>query len=388
MLPTVIGVAQDQTEERAKPPSRLYELDGLRGWAALCVVAFHMLWETFGSIHPIIRNVFTAVILDSSVAVSVFFVLSGEALSSAFFGGGKKNATMKLAIKRYPRLVIPILATSIIIYIIVHVGANPNHSAAVIVKREDWLGIAPPKDLSLSAVLKYSLLSVFLSEFPSGVIDIFLWTMRMELFGSLIVFFILSIWQFLPRPRFLLCVLYIALAVAPSATAGQLSCFLAGMLFADLRRQGVFERVQARIGDKVLWCSIVTLAILDGIVFSRHIHVSSAWLASVFLLLVFCSRSATSIFSSSFSRWLGSISFPLHLMQFPVLISFTSWAIVFTSKRHQMGLTTCLLIAFSSIGVSLIAARGFRPVELFTKWACNKLAVWAMPYLGNDLPTP
>ena len=206
--------------------------------------------------------------------------------------------------------------------------------------------------------------------------------------ARLLYSFILSIWHFLPRPRFLLCVLYIALAVAPSATAVQLSCFLAGMLFADLRRQEVFERVQARIGDKVLWCSIVTLAILDGIVFSRHIHVSSAWFASVFLLLVFCSRSATSMFSSSFSRWLGSISFPLYLMQFPVLISFTSWAIVFTSKRHQMGLTTCLLIAFSSIGVSLIAARGFRPVELFTKWACNKLAVWAMPYLGNDLPTP
>ncbi len=324
MLPTATVTVATQAELRPRTDVRLYELDGLRGWAALCVVVFHMLWETFGSIHPIIRNSFTAVMLDSSVAVSLFFVLSGEALSSAFFRGSRRHTTLKLAIKRYPRLVIPIFATSLLVYVIVHAGLSFNAPASIIVRRQDWLGLAPPADPSLLSVIKYSFLSVFITEFPQGVVDIFLWTMRMELAGSVAVFLILAAWEFVPRPRLLLWIMYIVLAVLPSATAGQLSCFLAGMIFADLRWRGVFQKVQAKVGGNVLWLLIAAVAIADGVLFSQHIHASSAWFASILLLLMFCSKDATKMLSSPLSRWLGSISFPLYLMQFPVLISFTS----------------------------------------------------------------
>ena len=31
---------------------RLHELDGIRGWAALAVVVFHLCYETFGIVFP------------------------------------------------------------------------------------------------------------------------------------------------------------------------------------------------------------------------------------------------------------------------------------------------------------------------------------------------
>ena len=336
-----------------------------------------MLWETFGSIHPGLRNPFTAVLLDSSVAVSVFFVLSGEALSSAFFGHGRKHATLKLAIKRYPRLAIPVFATSLLIYAIVRTGLDFNWPASVIVGRQDWLGLAPSADVTLLSVIKYSFVSVFVAEFPHGLLDIFLWTMRMELAGSLVVFAIIAAWDFVPHPRWLLWAAYLVLALLPSASAGQLSCFLAGMIFADLRWQGVFQRVQSRLGDGVVGWMIAALALTDGILFAAHVHASSAWFAAALLLLVFCSGRATRMMVSPLSQWLGQVSFPLYLVQFPVLISFTSWSILASTGGGavgHLGLVTCIIIASASVLLSLVAAAAFMPVETFTKAVCNSLA--------------
>src|SRR5258706_1988331 len=93
---------------------RFHEIDGLRGWAALSVVVFHLYWETFGVVMPGLRNPATAFFLDAGLAVSLFFVLSGEALSAAYFAGKGEVAVVKLCVKRYTRLTIPIAATCLV----------------------------------------------------------------------------------------------------------------------------------------------------------------------------------------------------------------------------------------------------------------------------------
>ena len=64
---------------------RIDYLDGVRGWASLMVLLFHAFWETFGNVLPVFRNPVTAFLLDGHLAVFVFFVLSGDALSTAWF---------------------------------------------------------------------------------------------------------------------------------------------------------------------------------------------------------------------------------------------------------------------------------------------------------------
>ena len=101
----------------AQPPGagRYHALDGIRGWAALSVVAFHMVWETFGARFPEFRNVASASLLDGWLAVSVFFVLSGEALSTGCLVKQDSRIALDLGVRRYPRLVIPILAVCLMV---------------------------------------------------------------------------------------------------------------------------------------------------------------------------------------------------------------------------------------------------------------------------------
>jgi len=70
----------------------------------------------FGQLIPALRNPVTGFFLDGKLAVSIFFVLSGEALSSAYFCGGGELAVVRLAVKRYSRLTVPIAASSLATY--------------------------------------------------------------------------------------------------------------------------------------------------------------------------------------------------------------------------------------------------------------------------------
>src|SRR4051812_23978215 len=78
--------------------TRWSELDGVRGWAALSVMLFHVSWETFGIVEPAFRNILTASLLNGQLDVAIFFVLSGEALSASYWRDGNHRSVTKLAI--------------------------------------------------------------------------------------------------------------------------------------------------------------------------------------------------------------------------------------------------------------------------------------------------
>ena len=46
------------TTVRPPIPARVGALDGLRGWAALGVLIYHVGWEMFGIIYPVFRQLF------------------------------------------------------------------------------------------------------------------------------------------------------------------------------------------------------------------------------------------------------------------------------------------------------------------------------------------
>lgn len=119
---------------------RAKELDGIWGWAALAVVGYHVIWETFGALDPPCRNPIGGIFLRGPLAVAIFFVVSGEALSLPFFRSGRR-AVYALAVRRYPRLVVPIAFNSLIIWLILSLGLNFNRMAGEIVQSPDWLGI-------------------------------------------------------------------------------------------------------------------------------------------------------------------------------------------------------------------------------------------------------
>lgn len=128
----------------------------------------------------------TFILLNGALAVQIFFVLSGDALSAAFFATGKRRSIDVLLLKRYPRSTFPILIACLAVYAVNVLGLNFHGQAAPLILRQSWHG-APPDDFG--GMIFYSFIRVFL-ELPTSanVYHPFLWTMRLELIGSLGVF--------------------------------------------------------------------------------------------------------------------------------------------------------------------------------------------------------
>jgi peptidoglycan/LPS O-acetylase OafA/YrhL len=369
---------------------RLMELDGIRGWAALSVVVFHMTWETFGAVLPQLRNPLTGFFLDGGIAVSAFFVLSGEALSAGFFAGGGELSVYRQAIKRYTRLTIPVIAACTLTVLLYRADLTYHVAAADLVHRADWLGSFMHTAPGLRESVTYMLFDVYTNVPNQHAVIPFLWTMRFELLGSILVFGVLLGLSRLRGMGLLFAWLFIGLLFAATIYGRQdhLACFLAGLGFARLRSLGFFGHIQSDGRVKIMsYIAILVIGTLDG--FSHWLLIGRGWvpLASVLLVFaVFCNRRLCAAFTSRISQSLGRISFPLYLIQFPVLISITSYAICYAGSRGMLLPWTIVAISVTSVLVCLAAARAFAPIERLTRSIGNAIALRILDSNSTRVP--
>jgi peptidoglycan/LPS O-acetylase OafA/YrhL len=369
-------IAAAAAAQRRLRSGRLDLLDGVRGWSALSVVLFHVFWEIFGALVPGFRNPVTGFLFDGQLAVCVFFVLSGEALSAAFFAGKGDAATIRLAIKRYPRLAIPILASCLIVFALDRCGLVYSAQAATIVHRGDWMGSWLRAPLTLGSTLRYSLYDVFVSADFEHAVNPTLWTMKIELMGSFLVFGLLLAWKRLSRPRLLALTLFAVAAIAPIEMANYLSCFFAGMTFADWRARGFFNAPRPRFCWGPL-AAIAAVGAADGLLRCIGYDGGKAAFAALLMLAVYSSPSLAAFFSGRLSRALGRISFPLYLIQFPVLLSLTSGLIVAAGAAGPPPLVAIWGVSLASVAACLLAAIAFAPVETVARGAGDAIIALA-----------
>ncbi|WP_293976365.1 acyltransferase family protein [Sphingomonas sp.] len=362
--------------EGAARADRLHEIDGIRGWAALAVVIYHMFYETFGMLYPAFRNPLTET-FNGRYAVGIFFILSGEALSASFFAGGGMRAVASLAVKRHSRLSIPIFAAALLVWILQQSGLIFAHEAAGLVHREDWLGTFVSQPISLLTCLQYALIGVYVGDPATGQIVPFLWTMSVEMMGSILIFILLSLWDWLRYRAVILVIL--GLLLLSSGVACYYAGFVAGLFFASARRQGMIGRIRRWRWMPAL-SGIAIVALLAAMYASRlrgerfYVMLEVALLAAVFV-----NPWAVSFFSTRVSRFLGHISFPLYLVHFAVLISFTSGMIVHFGGGAALDQRMAATIASASVAAAIVAAILFEPVELLTrmfgKWLARTIVL-------------
>jgi peptidoglycan/LPS O-acetylase OafA/YrhL len=356
---------------------RLHDLDGIRGWASVSVVLYHLFLETFGVIHPSFQNLFSAALLDGDLAVCIFFLLSGEVLS-IFYYRGDNAATCRLAIKRYFRLCVPVFFSCLIVFILVNAGLTFNIEAGSVVDRPDWLGQWLAFPMSVGKLFRYSFVNSFIQNKPDLAINPFLWTMRAELFGSYFVFMLIIIDYYIifrlnrpyARPAFLFAIFIVLETmsfVLKLPTLAYFGCFVAGMMIAQLRVSTVMRAIHRRVPNS--FCLVLLAA-----VFTANAALSLAGcqghkeLAALpILVLVHVSTTATAFFSNRLSLALGRISFPLYLVQFPILVSVTSFAIVHVGRAQLASSpVAAATIAMVSFILCIVAAHLFLPVEVLT----------------------
>lgn len=167
-------------------------LDGLRGIAALIVVLFHM-DAFFGTAFSFNGQYTQATLawqvyrraLNGNFSVAIFFVLSGYLLIFKFAKFRLEEDLRAGILKRYFRLTPIVLASTLLAVGLQSLIGFHNAAAARIIGGHQWLASAYPAHLTWLGAIKCGLIGAYQGNVQyNGP----LWTIRLELLGSFILF--------------------------------------------------------------------------------------------------------------------------------------------------------------------------------------------------------
>lgn len=179
------------------------KLDGLRGIAALGVFLAHFLLSFFpagfthyydwvanshalsGTIEHIISTPLISVLWNGGFQVYIFFVLSGYVLTLPFEISNDTASLKNRAAKRLVRLGIPVFASVVLSYLAM-LAALYSFVQTAGITGSVWLLGQAPREPHLSTVLSEALYGVLLKG--EATYNPILWTMRVELIGSMLIF--------------------------------------------------------------------------------------------------------------------------------------------------------------------------------------------------------
>jgi peptidoglycan/LPS O-acetylase OafA/YrhL len=249
---TIDGV-KNRVEKQVKP-NRFMELEGLRVIAAIVVVFYHAALIFYpGYFYGVGNPLFSPVqnmrfedniyqnplagLLSGTFAVGVFFVLSGFVLSVGYFKKRDPSAIVKMASKRYLRLMLPALASVLLAFCLIAFGFSQLTTEAAAVTHSGWLSMLWHVPTDVLRALHQGAVAVFTAKEVDY--NPVLWTIYYEFIGSFIVFGVALLFG-LSRYRWVVygVLLY---ALANSWLLG----FIAGMALADVyvNRQAVYEKL-------------------------------------------------------------------------------------------------------------------------------------------------
>ena len=204
---------QNAQTQSAASPDKLYFIDGIRGTAAIFVLLFHVF---SCMIHPAWLPSYNEVVfLDGPTSVLIFFVLSGFSLSIAPLRKINGNNDDKLlgysyleilpgkVLGIYCRLAIPAFFACFLVYLLIKLGLSYYKDLPESSKIEWWAWAYSNLDISFVKLLRFSLYDIFFQHpfipiSPYGGVYFItnLWTMSVEFFGSLLVYFFMVIFSF------------------------------------------------------------------------------------------------------------------------------------------------------------------------------------------------
>jgi peptidoglycan/LPS O-acetylase OafA/YrhL len=344
--------------------SRYRSLDGLRGVAALVVVAHHcllssvVLADTYRGgttkgwgLPEILTRTPLHLLWDGTGAVLVFFVLSGFVLTLGFTKPGPPRWANYYA-RRFPRLYLPVWAALVLAV-----------ALALLVPRvatagQSWWINAHAAHPTVSMVAK----DASLVSNPS-LLDSPLWSLRWEIaFSALLP---LYIWVAVKWRGFgwLKIVGVLALIGLGSKTGHAsllyLPVFALGVVLAAERTR--IAAVSERFGT-AMWSAIAVLA-MGLMTADTMVGNLPEWItrpmrsaAAALIVLIFLGWRRIAHFARrSWIQWLGGISFSLYLVHEPIVV---------TAVRLLPG-ANALEILLVVLPVSLLVATGFhRLIEL------------------------
>jgi len=341
-------------------------LDGIRGLAALCVffhhfgLAFYPAYYThiaadshLGGLELSYGESVFRFLTCGSFCVHIFFILSGYVLSRKYFRENDFSILVSSAQKRYLRLFIPVGFTLIIAYSLMVAGAYYNVPVSRITHSGPWLGDFWTFGNRTAVFVKSFVYQTMF--FGNNKLDTTLWTMSIELFGSMLVFAVLALTHNTRNKGVSMVIISLALIFLSKTLY---ICFILGISFNYL--EGKHELI-----NKNVKLVVTTLLMIAGCVlgsYSMHSNTNSIFehLPPVVLaakntfhiaggyfviLAVILSPRLQSFFSSRPLRFLGYISFSLYLLHCLIIGSISCF--LFLKLNGTMGYNSSVAVIFA-----------------------------------------
>jgi peptidoglycan/LPS O-acetylase OafA/YrhL len=370
-------------------------LDGLRGLAALSVVLWHYSLAFFPALnnrsatHPLAFGQLVATTplhlpLAGDFAVSVFFVLSGFVLSLSFFRSRSTSVLMSAAARRYFRLMLPALGSILLACLLIWLGLMHNGQAAALTGSEGWLGRYWDFPANIFVALYQGLYAIFFTDFNSY--NPVLWTMKLELLGSFMVFALLALFGRMRRRWIVYAVLGGLLLTTHFLP------FIAGVAIADIWVNR--SSWQARLSPPVSTALLVTGLLLGSVYISNYPNMYQRlqvgfipdWQLTILLHSIGAVAVVLAVLRlgwlSRFMKtrplqFLGRISFSMYLLHFIIMGSLGS--LLFATLFPAFSFIASFIVTFIvSMTATLVAA------ALYTRYV-DQPSIVLSKYLGNKM---
>ena len=244
-------------------------LESLRGLASLTVVFAHFIvgfypalyYAKAGQAHAtstfefLLSRTPLNLLYNGSFSVAVFFVLSGYVLTFKFFKDSRHAVVLlPLAFKRYFRLLLPVLLSVGFSYVVLRMGWYYRQPTVALAGNNAWLvGLWNFKP-DLWTMLREGFYGVLIKR--EVTYNLVLWTMNIELFGSLIVYLFVYVFRNSPKRYF-----FYALGIALFLRQHYLA-FILGMLLSDLsaRKESWFHKSS----NQALFIALLAIGLFLG----------------------------------------------------------------------------------------------------------------------------
>ncbi|HDR2459444.1 TPA: acyltransferase [Enterobacter ludwigii] len=349
--------------------NKLGAVEGVRGWACLVAFMSHVMFTFYPYVHglrprgyqPSSKEEFLfnspfSFFFSGSAAVFVFFVLSGYILTYVICKGDQPRRVAELSIKRYPRLVIPAIASCILSLLIIDY-AKPDASLVSGFAQ----GFGKFETSLLSSIIDGGYTTFFIGG--HGLYNWVLWTMKIELIGSFILFFTCLLANY-SKYRFVAAIIALAaiyfLVDNPTEKFGYIA-FIIGFLIHDhgKRTTGSSQFILLAIGLYLagFHANSNSYSFISTVLGANTGLISYTLSASLIVYSVLMGDLLNLSLSNKLSLLLGKLSFSIYLTHLPILFSVGVYVFNVTSEsfgRFESAALATFTSLVATIFVSLI----------------------------------
>ena len=261
--------------------NKLLALEGLRGIASFIVLMSHIQLIFFIDIDTKLLNFYTtefpyfiakglhyifSALHDGNFSVWLFWTMSGFVLSIGYFNKQDifqtKSYILASSIKRYFRLLIPVLISVMFAYFLLLNDMMTNKYLSEELENT-WLATFYTFDASFYNAIKSSLYDTFFKFDRLSSYNRVLWTMEKEFYGSLFIFALLSIIGY-TKIRYVIYL--IVTIIIYTLNIHWLNAFIFGMILCDLYINTQIYHIATRLLQKKLisFSLIIIFLVLIG----------------------------------------------------------------------------------------------------------------------------